>query len=96
LKNTHLLHYRHPSSLQRSYKYASLLRISNDWHLDIFEQPHLGGFFNGLLTFCLQFWVRMPIHYSLHYIVKGKPSERQGRKASDLSSHSEGMVAGLQ
>jgi hypothetical protein len=38
LKNTHLLRYAHPSSLQRTYLYASFLRISRALHLDVFEQ----------------------------------------------------------
>ena len=40
LKNTHLLRFPRPSSLQRTYKYASLLRISGALHLDIFKQPY--------------------------------------------------------
>ncbi len=31
----------------------------------------------------------------VHSCEKGKPFERQGRKASDLSPHGEGRVAGL-
>jgi hypothetical protein len=33
LKNGHLLRFPHPSSLQRTVKYASLLRISGALHL---------------------------------------------------------------
>ena len=40
---------RHPSSLQRTPKYASLLRISGALHLDLFEQPDKIYFFSGLL-----------------------------------------------
>jgi len=39
LKNAHLLRCPHPSSLRRTSKYASFLRISGALHLDIFEQP---------------------------------------------------------
>ena len=39
LKNTHLLGYAYPSSVQRTDKYASFLRISRALHLDFFEQP---------------------------------------------------------
>jgi hypothetical protein len=39
LKNAHLRRYPHPSSLRRTFKYASLLRISEALHLGIFEQP---------------------------------------------------------
>jgi hypothetical protein len=39
LKKTHLLCFHHPSSLQRTSKYASLLGISGALHLGIFEQP---------------------------------------------------------
>jgi len=49
LKNTHLQRYAHPSSLQRTCMYASLLRISRALHLDVFEQPVESSFFNNLL-----------------------------------------------
>jgi hypothetical protein len=39
LKNAHLLRFPHPSSLRRTLKYASFLRISGALHLGIFEQP---------------------------------------------------------
>jgi hypothetical protein len=39
LKNVHLRRSPHPSSLQRTFKYASLLRISGALHLGIFDQP---------------------------------------------------------
>ena len=39
LKNGHLLRFPHPSSLQRTAKYASLLRNSGALHLALFEQP---------------------------------------------------------
>jgi len=39
LKNAHLWRSPHPSSLQRTPKYASLLRISGVLHLGIFDQP---------------------------------------------------------
>jgi len=49
LKNAHLLRFPHPSSLRRTSKYASLLRISDALHLGIFEQPAENDFFNKLL-----------------------------------------------
>ena len=49
LKNTHLLRYAHPSSLQRTCKYASFLGISRALYLDVFDQPAENGFFNILL-----------------------------------------------
>jgi hypothetical protein len=49
LKNTHLLRYAYPSSLQRTCMYASFLRISRALHLDVFEQPGKSYFFNNLL-----------------------------------------------
>jgi hypothetical protein len=39
LKNAHLRRSPHPSSLQRTPEYASLLRISGVLHLGIFDQP---------------------------------------------------------
>jgi hypothetical protein len=39
LKNAHLLRFPYPSSLRRTPKYASFLRISGALHLGIFEQP---------------------------------------------------------
>jgi hypothetical protein len=39
LKNAHLLRFPHSSSLRRTTKYVSLLKISEALHLDIFEQP---------------------------------------------------------
>jgi hypothetical protein len=49
LKNTHLLRYAHPSSLQRTCMYASFLRISRALHLDVFEQPEKNYLFNSLV-----------------------------------------------
>ena len=49
LKNTHLRRYPHPSSLRRTSKYASLLRISEALHLAIFEQPMKIDFSSKLL-----------------------------------------------
>jgi hypothetical protein len=51
LKNTHLLCSPHPSSLRRTAKYASLLRILGALHLGIFEQPKGIDFFGSLLGF---------------------------------------------
>jgi len=51
LKNAHLLRSPQPSSLQRTYKYASLLRISGALHLGIFEHPAKSRFFSILLVY---------------------------------------------
>src|SRR5512139_1947551 len=50
LKNAHLRRCPHPSSLRRTSKYASLLRISGALHLDIFEQSEKNDFFTKLLV----------------------------------------------
>jgi hypothetical protein len=49
LKNAHLLRFPHSSSLQRTCKYASLLRISGALHLGIFEHPGENYFFSSLV-----------------------------------------------
>ena len=49
LKNAHLLRFPHPSSLRRTFKYASFLRISGVLHLGFFEQPAENDFFCNLL-----------------------------------------------
>jgi hypothetical protein len=49
LKNAPLRRSPHPSSLQRTFKYASLLRISGALHLGISDQPVKNEFFNGLM-----------------------------------------------
>jgi hypothetical protein len=54
LKKGHLLRFPHPSSLQRTGKYASLLRISGALHLALFEQPGKDDFFMLTVKF-LQF-----------------------------------------
>jgi hypothetical protein len=46
LKNAHLRRSPHPSSLRRTFKYASLLRISGALHPGIFDQPAKNDFFN--------------------------------------------------
>ncbi len=51
LKNTHLLRCAHPSSLRRTRKYNSFLRISRALHLDVFDQPVKDYFFNNLLGY---------------------------------------------
>jgi len=48
LKNAHLRRSPHPSSLQRTFKYASLLRISGVLHLGFFDQPEKNEFSNRL------------------------------------------------
>ena len=45
LKNTRLLRCAHPSSLRRTVKYASFLRISRALHPDAFDQPGKNCFF---------------------------------------------------
>jgi hypothetical protein len=50
LKNAHLRRSPHPLSLQRTSKYASLLRISGALHLGIFDQPEKNEFFDTLLS----------------------------------------------
>jgi len=47
LKNAHLRRSPHPSSLQRTSKYASLLRILGALHLGIFDQPEKLSFSTG-------------------------------------------------
>jgi hypothetical protein len=47
LKNGHLLRFPHPSSLRRTAKYASPLRIWGALHLTLFEQPGKGDFFSS-------------------------------------------------
>jgi len=49
LKNGHLRRFPHPSSLRRTAKYASFLRISGALHLAIFEQPEEDNFFSSSL-----------------------------------------------
>jgi len=51
LKNAHLRRSPHPSSLQRTFKYASFLRISGALYLDIFDHPYKSCFFSKLLEF---------------------------------------------
>jgi hypothetical protein len=54
LKNGYLLRFPHPSSLQRTAKYASLLGISGALHLALFEQSGKDDFFSILLEACFQ------------------------------------------
>jgi len=49
LKNAYLLCSPHPSSLRRTSKYASLIRISGASYLGIFEHPAYKAFFSKLL-----------------------------------------------
>jgi hypothetical protein len=58
LKNAHLRRSHHPSSLQRAFKYASLLRISGALHLGIFDQPGENEFFNRLSKLGIQMNLR--------------------------------------
>ncbi len=45
------LRYPHPSSLRRTYMYASFLGISEALHLDIFHQPLRNRFFHSLYRY---------------------------------------------
>jgi len=56
LKNAHLRRSPHPSSLQRTFKYASLLRISGALHLGIFDQPEKMNFSVGYSEFTISEW----------------------------------------
>ena len=51
LKNAHLRRCPHPSSLRRTFKFASLLRMSGAFHPGIFDQPAKNEFFNRLLQY---------------------------------------------
>jgi len=51
LEKAHLLRFPHPSSLRRTSKYASFLRISDALHLGLFEQPPKNDFFSKLVDF---------------------------------------------
>ena len=44
----------HPSSLRRTAKYASLLRVSGALYLALFEQPGKDDFFSSLLVVVLE------------------------------------------
>jgi len=57
LKKAHLLRFPHPSSLQRTSEYASLLRILGALHLGIFEHPAKNDFFSNLLDQKLLAWI---------------------------------------
>jgi len=57
LKNTHLRRSPHPSSSQRTFKYASLLRISGALHLGVFDHPEKNDFLNRLSRFKCQVFV---------------------------------------
>jgi hypothetical protein len=50
LKKAHLRRCPHPSSLRRTFKYASLLTISGALHLSIFEHPTKTTFFSNLIA----------------------------------------------
>jgi hypothetical protein len=60
LKNAHLLRFPHPSSLRRTAKYASLLRISGALHLGIFDQPGGKGLFSDMLILSAR--LKFPFH----------------------------------
>jgi hypothetical protein len=50
LKNTYLLRCARPSSLRRTRKYDSFLRISRALYLNVFDQPVKKYFFNNLVV----------------------------------------------
>jgi hypothetical protein len=77
LKNTHLLRSSRPLSLQRTTKYASLLRISRALRLSIFEQPRktlseaiLRFISDQKLTYIKQFPVPGVFNRDCHRIIK--------------------------
>jgi len=76
LKNAHLLRPPHPSSLQRTFKYASLLRISGALHLGIFDQPEKMNFSTGneelpLLAYSIS-GEKNGADYELQYLSKSR------------------------
>ena len=91
LKNTHLRRSPHPSSLQRTSEYASLLRISGALHLCIFEQPVQNDFFwrmqvhhSGLSSpaAILSTWVMVPM-----VLIRVVTVTRRGRGVSKAESN---------
>jgi len=74
LKNAHLLRFSHPSSLRRTFKYASLLSISRALHLGIFEQPVENHFFNNLVNYACHF---PPTRYNYREIIRGGDHAKQ-------------------
>src|SRR5512146_2139923 len=74
LKNARLRRFPHPSSLRRTSKYASLLRISGALQLGIFEQPAKNDFSSKLLDLHLVFpepftvISKGPLHIPLRHI----------------------------
>jgi hypothetical protein len=71
LKNGHLPRVSHPSSLRRTAKYASLLRISGSLHLALFEQPEEDAFSTSQLGISARResghrWVLGPLR--MHYV----------------------------
>ncbi len=53
------LRYTHPSSLQRTHKYASFLRILCALHLNIFQQPPVQNSLYFLLSIINQYEVTL-------------------------------------
>jgi hypothetical protein len=49
LKNAHLRRCPHPSWLRRTFKYASLLRVSGALHLGFFEHPAKTTIFSNVI-----------------------------------------------
>gem|GEM_PF-4283155 len=80
LKNAPLRRFPHPSSLRRTSKYDSLLRISGALHLGIFERPRKIDFFSKLLA-----------HRMAPLIITGKasPSRPKARTSDKAMSPAE-------
>jgi hypothetical protein len=53
------LRYPHPSSLRRTFMYASFLGISEALHMDIFHQPPRNWFFDSLIVMIHHFDIQM-------------------------------------
>jgi hypothetical protein len=75
-ENVHLRRYPHSSSLRRTGKYASFLRISDALHLNIFQQPPKMGFSDRLLESkkCARWGNKKEFVYKTnryHYMDKG-------------------------
>jgi hypothetical protein len=50
------LRYPHPSSLRRTFMYASFLGISEALHMDIFHQPLKRRLFHSVVDYLFVFW----------------------------------------
>jgi hypothetical protein len=63
LKNAHLRRCPRPSSLRRTAKYASLLRILSALHLGLFQKPAQSDFFSKLIV-----TIQVPNRASLTFV----------------------------